>query len=461
MALVDQLSDTVEAQTPLTASRMERQIRDYSACITGLIWQRQAIFLAAAVLTMFYFDPAKSLACYTALLFNELSDLYLSRRLEREPVLSQRKARRYLRWILANTVISALGVCLFAMVVAMQQGAGGHFTPLFFLFAAALFAAMNNHQIFVVLAVRLAIYGVTFMAIVLMDILRYNPPLDSELWLHFFTVIFVMYFIIDCSFVFMSFYRKNVRQLEELRQEHERTKIAYRAKSQFVATVSHELRTPLTSIKGSLDLINTGVLGPIPEEMAPIMSIAGKNSTRLADLINDILDLQKIEAGEVAYQFAPVDVRDLILDAVDANAGYATTLDIALQADLVDGETVFTNGDEKRLMQVMSNMISNALKFSREGGMVTVGYSVEGRKVRIWVKDQGIGIPENARAKVFGKFTQVDNTDQREKGGTGLGMNISQQIIEHHNGTIDYVSVLGKGTTFFIELDVSVPETIA
>lgn len=460
MAFVEQTDLPEESGYP-PPSRMERQIRDYIGVTVALIWQRQAIFLAATILTLFYFEPAKSLACYAAVLFTELNDLVLTRRVNNTPHISARAARFLLNWIVANTILSAGAICIFVFMIAQQQGAGGHFTPLFFLFAAALFAAMNNHQIFVVLLIRLAIYGVTFFAIVLMDIIQVAPPLSSELWLHFFTVVFVLYFIIDVSFVFLRLYRRLVNQLEELQDEHERTKIAYRAKSQFVAVVSHELRTPLTSIKGSLDLVNSGMLGPMPEKAQSILKIAGKNSERLAALINDILDLQKIEAGEVDYRFAPVDVRDLVLDAVDSNRGYANTLKRKIHADVDGREPLLIRADEKRLMQVMANVISNALKFSHEGGLVTVAFSRIGSKVRITVEDSGVGIPENSKDKVFGKFTQVDSTDVREVGGTGLGMNISKKIVEDHGGVIDYTSTPGEGTTFFIDLDILVQEDAA
>ena len=435
------------------AARLEQQIRDYYNVSTKLIWQRQAIFLAATILTAFYFDPSKSFGCYGAVLFTELVDLMLARRVERRGPYDWATARRFLLWILANTALSASSICLFVFMIALQQDVGGHFTPLFFLFAAALFAAMNNHQLLPALALRLAIYGVTFFSIVLLDIWRVMPPLGSELWLHFFTVVFVLYFIIDCSFVFLRLYRNNLRQLEILRAEHERTKAAYVAKSQFVSTVSHELRTPLTSIKGSLDLMASGMLGPVPKEMQSMLEIASKNSTRLANLINDILDLQKIESGEMPYHFDTVDVRQLVVDAVDANRGYADKLGLELVGEIIEGEPVFIKGDENRLMQVMSNIISNALKFSDPGGCVTVSYSVIGEKVRIYVKDEGVGIPEDSRDKVFDKFSQIDSTDQRKVGGTGLGMNISKQIVEHHKGLIDYVSELGEGTTFFVEFD--------
>ncbi|MCB1341997.1 MAG: HAMP domain-containing histidine kinase [Pseudooceanicola sp.] len=449
----DDTLDDAELDVPQEpVARAEQQLRDYYNGSKGLIWQRQAIFFAATVLTMFYFDAYRSLACYGAVLLTEVIDFAISRRLDAHSRLDERQIRGFRRWILAATALSALSICQFVIIIALQEPSGGHFTPLFFLLSAAIFAAMNNHQIVSALALRLAIYGASFLFISLLDILREAPPMSSDHWLHFFTVLFSMYFIVDCSFVFLKNYRKNLQQMEVLREEHERTKVAYRAKSQFVSVVSHELRTPLTSIKGSLDLINTGILGSVPDQFQSVLRIAGRNAERLGDLINDILDLQKIESGEVAYKFAPMDVRDLIAEAVEANKGFADKTSITLIADIDGREGEIIRGDERRLMQVMANMISNALKFSHEGGKVTVGYSRTGDTVRIAVADQGVGIPENSRDKVFGKFTQVDSTDQRAFGGTGLGMNISKKIVEQHDGRIDYESTVGVGTTFFIDL---------
>ena len=433
--------------------RLERQLKDYVGITKKLLWQRQAIFLAATLLSAFYFDTMSAIICYAIVLFTDIFDLSLERRVSAWTDHDPRRARSFLFWILVNTVLSATAICAFVFVIAMQQESGGHFTPLFFLFAAGVFAAMNNHQLLPALVLRLSIYFVGFFAIAFLDIWRYAPGLDSQAWLHFFTVLFVVYFIADCSFAFLRMYRQGLRQLEELQEEHQRTKAAYEVKSKFISTVSHELRTPLTSIKGSLDLINSGALGEMSDSMRPMVEIAGKNSARLADLINDLLDLQKIEAGEMVYRFEPLSVSQLILDAVEANQGYADSLGIDLRMSLPEPD-VFIQGDEARLMQVMANVISNGLKFSDTGGMVRVFGEIVGKKVRICVKDSGIGIPEDAKEKVFGKFTQIDNSDQRRKGGTGLGMNITKQIVERHNGEIDYVSRVGHGTTFFIEFDV-------
>ncbi|MDG1130989.1 MAG: HAMP domain-containing sensor histidine kinase, partial [Paracoccaceae bacterium] len=239
----------------------------------------------------------------------------------------------------------------------------------------------------------------------------------------------------------------------EITLEHQKTKEALEIKSQFLSTVSHELRTPLTSIKGTLDLVNSGVLGPLPDQMKPVLAVAGKNSKRLADLINDLLDLQKIEVGEMAFRFDLLNVRELVADSVAMSEGYAEQMGVTLAVTQAD-EEIFINGDADRLSQVMANLISNASKFSHKGGTVDIHVKRDDDRVRIYVKDKGVGIPDNAKERVFGRFSQVDSSDQRRVGGTGLGMNISKKIVERHDGQIDYESTLGKGTTFFIEFDI-------
>ena len=439
----------------LRPDRLERQIKDYMDATTSLLWQRQAIFLSATLLTAFYFDPKISFLSYMGVLFAETLDLILARRIRLWDG-NPKQSLAYLKAILFNTVVSSTAICLFIIMVARQQHEGGHFTPLFFLFAAALFAAMNNHQVLPALAVRLIIYAGTFVYIALMDILRTYPPIDSSPWLEFFTILFVMYFIIDISIQFLKMYRAGVRQLEELRREHERTLAALTVKSQFLSTVSHELRTPLTSIKGSLDLVNKGTLGAIPPTLAPVLEIAGKNSVRLANLIDDLLDLQKFEAGEMVFNFEPLNVRRLLQEAIEANSGFARSLGIDVKL-LPTNEQLTIHGDRSRLMQVLANLLSNAVKFSNEGGHVDLRARADGSDVVISIIDYGVGIPPNSEERVFGQFTQIDSSDQRRVGGTGLGMNISQQIVERHKGTLEYASTLSEGTTFFLTLQRHTP----
>ncbi|MEO1138461.1 MAG: HAMP domain-containing sensor histidine kinase [Pseudomonadota bacterium] len=449
MALLDAVDpiDTDESSD----ARLLQNLKDYTSMAFALIWQRQAIYTAAALLTAFYFDAMNALLFYCTIVFCELQDVMIARRVKRLEVHQRDAIRSSLHWIILNTVLSSGAICLYAISVALKQETGGHFTPLFFLFAAALFAAMNNHQLVLALTIRLAMYGVSFLVIVCVDIWIERPGLESDLWLHFFTIVFVMYFLIDCSIVFLKLYRKNLAQLEALRQEHERTKAAYIVKSQFISTVSHELRTPLTSIKGALDLIDCGALGEVPDKMASLLITATKNSERLSCLIDDVLDLQKIEAGEMEYQKGILDVRDLVSDAISSHMGYASAHNVTLVQDEPDGEAFLIEGDEKRLMQVMANMISNAVKFSHEHGTVTVGCKQHDHSIRVYVRDEGRGIPEGVEDKVFDRFSQLDSSDRRHASGSGLGMNISREIVERHNGRIAYDSKVGEGTTFYAD----------
>lgn len=430
--------------------RLEHQLKDYAAATLNLFWQRQTGLLLSLILTIFYFDVIKVLFCYGLIFITEMLDILIAKRINKWTDLNPKSANNFLTLILTSTFLSAVTVGYWVIQLAQQQGVGGHFMPLFFLFSASLFAAMNNHQLLPVLTFRLIIYGATFLFIPLYDIWLVRPDLGSELWLNFFAVIFVLYFIIDSSFSFLRLYRNGLQQLEELSLEYEKVKAANEAKSEFLAVVSHELRTPLTAIKGVLDLVNFGAYGRAPEEMTKALEVAGKNSSQLADLINNLLDLQKIEAGKMTYNFETLNVRQLVLDAVDSIEGTARSLGLTINTALAKGE-VFINGDKLRLMQMMANLLSNALKFSHEGGCVEVGFEAIDDKVRIFVKDSGVGIPEGSENQVFERFSQVDSSDVRKFGGTGLGMNITKQIVERHNGTISYKSELGNGTTFLCE----------
>ncbi|MBM1218977.1 HAMP domain-containing histidine kinase [Ponticoccus sp. SC2-23] len=438
----------------LASERLLQNLKDYTAVSFALLWQRQAIFFGATLLTAFYFDPINALIFYCVILFGEIQDINIARRVARLEPSQRDEIIKSLIWVLQNTLLTSGAICVYAVSVALKQETGGHFTPLFFLFAAALFAAMNNHQLLMALVVRLAMYGLSFLVIVFADILIERPPLSSDIWLQFFTTIFVMYFLIDCSIVFLKLYRRNLDQLEALKEEHKHTKAAYIAKSQFVSTVSHELRTPLTSIKGSLDLLNSGALGEVPENMAGLIDMASRNSLRLSRLIDDLLDLQKIEAGELKYRIGTLDVAELVRDAVRSNAGYANLNKVEIVLDCEDSQPLLIRADEARMMQVMANMISNAVKFSDEGGVVRVGCRRLGQTVRIFVDDNGPGIPDGMKEKVFDRFSQLDSSDQRRAMGSGLGMNISKEIVEHMGGTIDYVSRVGTGTTFFTDFEV-------
>jgi DNA-binding response OmpR family regulator/nitrogen-specific signal transduction histidine kinase len=222
-------------------------------------------------------------------------------------------------------------------------------------------------------------------------------------------------------------------------------------KNEFISTVSHELRTPLTSIIGSLGLIRAGAAGEFSEAAGSMIEIAYKNSDRLVRLINDILDVEKIESGKLVFRFEPLDVDEIIAEAVDANTGFAKQHQVNFVVERRLGG-VRISGDKDRLMQVLTNLLSNAVKFSPPGGEVVIRLASNTSRVRVEVRDRGPGIPDDFRGEIFGKFAQADSSDTRRTGGTGLGLSIAKAIVERLDGTIGFDTQVGKGTTFFFEL---------
>ena len=224
-----------------------------------------------------------------------------------------------------------------------------------------------------------------------------------------------------------------------------------KAKSEFISTVSHELRTPLTSIKGALGLMRSGSFDEQPNKLRPMLDIAYNNSERLVALINDILDMEKIEAGMLRFMMQPTDLASLLEEAVEANQSYGDKYDVTFTCSGTD-EPLLVNGDKDRLMQVLANLFSNAAKFSPRGGQVEVSLLREDDWARIAVKDSGNGIPEAARETIFEKFTQADSSDQRQMGGTGLGLSIAKMMVEKLDGAVSFTTEVGKGTTFYVDI---------
>ena len=229
---------------------------------------------------------------------------------------------------------------------------------------------------------------------------------------------------------------------------------AERLKKEFTSTLSHELRTPLTSIIGSLQLINSGMLGDLDQEVSELTRVAERNGQRLLDLINDILDIEKIESGKLSLHPAPVALHDLVAESMVLNKGFADRFNVRLG---LRGELfpVTVQGDSKRLLQIMTNLVSNAAKFSPEGGQVDIAMGREDGKVRVSVEDRGPGIPQEFRSRIFSRFAQADSTYTRQKGGTGLGLAICKRLIEMMGGEIGFFDREGGGTVFFFDLPIS------
>ena len=235
------------------------------------------------------------------------------------------------------------------------------------------------------------------------------------------------------------------KEVDLARQEADRTK------SDFISIVSHELRIPLTSIKVALGLIQGGVFDSSPEKLKPIIEIAYKNTERLHHLINEILDVEKLEAGQMSFEIKSMDLSVMLEESLVANADYGMEYSVTFSSSGLN-EPRFINGDHYRLIQVMANLLSNAAKFSHPGGSIKVTLGRHNGSLRVSVEDFGSGIPETAHKTLFDKFTQVDSKAQRQKSSSGLGLSIARMIVEAHDGDIDFTSEVGKGTTFFFDL---------
>lgn len=224
-------------------------------------------------------------------------------------------------------------------------------------------------------------------------------------------------------------------------------------KNEFVSIVSHELRTPLTSIHGALNLILGGAVGSFTEKTKKLLDIADNNCTRLVRLVNDILDIEKIEAGKMIFELSQVSLIKSIKDSIAANQMYAEKYGVAINFE--EPTKDFTiNVDYGRLLQVLANLLSNAIKFSPHNGVINISVSQQDSQVRVSVTDYGCGIPEEFREKIFKKFSQVDTSSTRREAGTGLGLAISKVIIDKLGGELNFTSEVNEGSIFYFDLPI-------
>jgi signal transduction histidine kinase len=241
----------------------------------------------------------------------------------------------------------------------------------------------------------------------------------------------------------------------ESRLAHEALLRLSQAQSDFISTVSHELRTPLTSIRGALALLAGNVTGLLPDAARPMVDIALRNSERLLALINDLLDIQRIESGSLDLSLQEVELTGLLEQALEDNHAFGAQLGVTYR--LIHGEPgLRVQGDPNRLLQLLANLLSNAAKFSPPQGTVEIAAERHGGWARVSVRDHGPGIAKEFWPRIFTRFAQADSSNSRQKGGTGLGLSICKALVESMGGRIgfetDTESATGHGTTFHFEL---------
>ena len=245
---------------------------------------------------------------------------------------------------------------------------------------------------------------------------------------------------------------ENVRLFDEIQDKSRQLEEASEHKSRFLANMSHELRTPLNAILGYTELIQDSVYGEPPEKMMVVLERISRNGKHLLGLINDVLDLSKIEAGQLVLAMEQYSVADMVATVLSATESLARAKKLDLRSDVAAGLPMGT-GDGRRLTQVLLNLVGNAIKFTEKGDIVVRATNSDSMLV-ISVADTGAGIPQADHQKIFEEFQQVDSSSTRAKGGTGLGLAIAKRIVEMHGGRIWLESEPGKGSTFFFSIPV-------
>ncbi|EHP85780.1 cache domain-containing protein [Methanotorris formicicus] len=246
-------------------------------------------------------------------------------------------------------------------------------------------------------------------------------------------------------------HEKLKKHAKELEKSYNELKELDRLKSEIIAIVSHELRTPLTSIKGYVELVLDGTMGPLNESQRKCLEIANENINRLKRLIESMLDLSKIERGELEMRIEKINLRDSVDKVLNTLKPLASGKNVSIDCNVED---ITIEGDEDKIDQVLMNLIENAIKYSPINGKVKIEGFREGDYVHIKVTDNGPGIPKKEINKIFDKFYQVDSSTKRKKGGSGLGLAVCKSIVEAHNGSIWVESKLGKGSTFHVLLPI-------
>jgi signal transduction histidine kinase/CheY-like chemotaxis protein len=259
--------------------------------------------------------------------------------------------------------------------------------------------------------------------------------------------------------------RELAEQLTQAREQHHQhtLQLTHRSeldtlKDEFISTVSHELRTPLTSIRGALGLLSSGIIGDVDAKALNLLRIAVTNTDRLIRLINDILDLERMESGRAPLQIRRCSLRDLAQQAIDTMTPMAdaNTVHLALEpsnmANIAYPEALFFDGDSDRILQVLTNLLSNAIKFSPVASTVRIHTEATSDSILLKVVDEGRGIPTDKLDSIFDRFQQIEPSDARQKGGTGLGLAICRSIVQQHSGSIWAQRNLGLGSTLYVML---------
>jgi signal transduction histidine kinase len=350
--------------------------------------------------------------------------------------------------VLAGWLLIALALSAASGIALIETFRTPSAMPLFMLTVTMAAVVLPRNTILPIGLASTALYA----AVALVQAGPQDPQVSSFIFTNFVLLLAEALFLRLLRIEFdlrLADMRELIKQAEAARQEADR---ANNAKSQFLANMSHELRTPLNAIIGYVEIMLAGMAGTFTEKQTELQGYVHQNAKRLLTLINDILNLAKIESGRLEVTAIPASPRKIISDIVTSNQSLAQQKNITLQASFAEDMPEAVLCDVQKVQQIVTNLISNAVKFTQQGGVeVWVGTTDKNNWV-IKVIDTGIGMPADAPTYIFEKFRQVDNTVTREYHGTGLGLAIVKSLVEGMGGSINVETALGKGTTFIVTL---------
>jgi len=248
--------------------------------------------------------------------------------------------------------------------------------------------------------------------------------------------------------------RMLVRRDLELTRANERLQKLDEVKSNFISVVAHQLRTPLSGIKWTLNLLTSEDLGALKTEQKTFLMKAYESNERMISLVNDLLGADRVESGKLRYQFQPVPIGDVVDSVLFELIPQAKLKHITIKFVERAENLPKIRADAEKLRAVMQNLLDNAIKYSRDGGQVDIGFRPSGKEMLVFIKDDGIGIPKSEQIRVFERFFRAQNAIKTEVGGTGLGLYIVKSMIEQQGGKVWFESEEGKGVTFSITLPI-------
>ena len=241
-----------------------------------------------------------------------------------------------------------------------------------------------------------------------------------------------------------------------IKKQNEKILAADKVKNEFLANISHELRTPLNAIIGFSEALNMKIFGPLNDKQTEYVTDIHVSGLHLLGMINEILELSKIEAKAIKLALCKFNLQTSVNEVVNIVKPLANKKNITLQKFAKDFLEI--EADYQKIQQILYNLLSNAIKFTQDKGQIEIGYKKQDEKVLLWVKDNGVGIDKKYEGKIFGKFVQLNNVYSKKESSTGLGLTITKELVELHNGKIWFESVVGEGTTFFVEMPLEQPK---